>query len=151
MEDFFFNNHSIFLLEMWPKWQCHNFDDVSFSFRLCLLFTSHTFNKEETFDSFTWSQLGSKYIIVSDGKTNIIIIIFNQGWSQGGAQGPSPLPYLAHYCSPLGQRKTEKPSTRVSLKGKCAFGPFLSILVIECQHKWSCVNLCQMMESANQE
>jgi hypothetical protein len=32
------------------------------------------------------------------------------------------------------------------LKGKCAFGPFLSILVIECQHKWSCVNLCQMMD-----
>jgi hypothetical protein len=32
------------------------------------------------------------------------------------------------------------------LEGKCAFGPFLSILVIECQHKWSCVNLCQMMD-----
>jgi hypothetical protein len=36
-------------------------------------------------------------------------------------------------------------STRDRLKGKCALGPFLSILVIECQHKWSCVNLCQMM------
>jgi hypothetical protein len=22
------------------------------------------------------------------------------------------------------------------LKGKCALGPFLSILVIKCQHKW---------------
>jgi hypothetical protein len=32
------------------------------------------------------------------------------------------------------------------VKGKCALGPFLSILVIECQHKWSCVNLCQMMD-----
>jgi hypothetical protein len=32
------------------------------------------------------------------------------------------------------------------LKGKCALGPFLSILVIECQHKWSYVNLCQMMD-----
>jgi hypothetical protein len=31
------------------------------------------------------------------------------------------------------------------VKGKCALGPFLSILAIECQHKWSCVNLCQMM------
>jgi hypothetical protein len=29
---------------------------------------------------------------------------------------------------------------------ECALGPFLSILVIECQHKWSCVNLCQMMD-----
>jgi hypothetical protein len=28
------------------------------------------------------------------------------------------------------------------LKGKCALGPFLSILVIECQHKYSNVNLC---------
>jgi hypothetical protein len=32
------------------------------------------------------------------------------------------------------------------VKGKCALGPFLSILVIECQHKWSCVNLCQVMD-----
>jgi hypothetical protein len=35
-----------------------------------------------------------------------------------------------------------KSPKRGRLKGKCAFGPFLSILVIECQHKWSCVNLC---------
>jgi hypothetical protein len=28
-----------------------------------------------------------------------------------------------------------------SLKGKCALGPFLSILVIECQHKCLNVNL----------
>jgi hypothetical protein len=33
-----------------------------------------------------------------------------------------------------------------TVKGKCALGPFLSILVIECQHKCSCVNLCQMMD-----
>jgi hypothetical protein len=25
------------------------------------------------------------------------------------------------------------------VKGKCALGPFLSILVIECQHKWTYV------------
>jgi hypothetical protein len=31
------------------------------------------------------------------------------------------------------------------LKGKCALGPFLSILVIECQHKWTYVNLCKVM------
>jgi hypothetical protein len=31
------------------------------------------------------------------------------------------------------------------LKGKCAFGPFLSILVIECQHKCLKVNLCPWM------
>jgi hypothetical protein len=28
------------------------------------------------------------------------------------------------------------------LKGKCALGPFLSILVIACQHKYLNVNLC---------
>jgi hypothetical protein len=33
-----------------------------------------------------------------------------------------------------------------SVKGKCALGPFLSILVIECQHKCLSVNLCQLMD-----
>jgi hypothetical protein len=32
------------------------------------------------------------------------------------------------------------------LKGKCAIGPFLSILVIECQHKWTYVNLGKVMD-----
>jgi hypothetical protein len=32
------------------------------------------------------------------------------------------------------------------LKGKCALGPFLSILVIECQHKCFCVNLCKVVD-----
>jgi hypothetical protein len=32
-----------------------------------------------------------------------------------------------------------------SVKGKCALGPFLSILVIECQHKCLNVNLCPWM------
>jgi hypothetical protein len=34
----------------------------------------------------------------------------------------------------------------VNLKGKCALGPFLSILVIECQHKCLCVNLCKVVD-----
>jgi hypothetical protein len=34
----------------------------------------------------------------------------------------------------------------VTLKGKCALGPFLSILVIECQHKCFCVNLCKVVD-----
>jgi hypothetical protein len=33
-----------------------------------------------------------------------------------------------------------------TLKGKCALGPFLSILVIKCQHKWTYVNLCKVMD-----
>jgi hypothetical protein len=32
------------------------------------------------------------------------------------------------------------------VKAKCALGPFLSILVIECQHKCLSVNLCQLMD-----
>jgi hypothetical protein len=32
------------------------------------------------------------------------------------------------------------------VKGKCALGPFLSILVIECQNKCLSVNLCQLMD-----
>ena len=31
------------------------------------------------------------------------------------------------------------------LKGKCVFGPFLSILVIECKHKCSNVKICPWM------
>jgi hypothetical protein len=34
---------------------------------------------------------------------------------------------------------------RKSLKGKCALGPFLSILVTECKHKGLNVNLCTWM------
>jgi hypothetical protein len=32
------------------------------------------------------------------------------------------------------------------LKGKCALGPFLSILVIECQHNWTYVNLGKVID-----
>jgi hypothetical protein len=32
------------------------------------------------------------------------------------------------------------------VKGKCALGPFLSILVIGCQHKCLNVNLCSWMD-----
>jgi hypothetical protein len=35
--------------------------------------------------------------------------------------------------------------SKVALKGKCALGPFLSILVIECRHKCLNVNLCPWM------
>jgi hypothetical protein len=33
-----------------------------------------------------------------------------------------------------------------TVKGKCALGPFLSILVIECQHKCLNVKLCSWMD-----
>jgi hypothetical protein len=34
---------------------------------------------------------------------------------------------------------------RNTVKGKCAFGPFLSILVIECKHKCLTVKICPWM------
>jgi hypothetical protein len=37
-------------------------------------------------------------------------------------------------------------SSQAGVKGKCVLGPFLSILVIECQHKCFCVNLCKVVE-----
>jgi hypothetical protein len=37
------------------------------------------------------------------------------------------------------------PQLGVSLKGKCALGPFLSILVIECKHKGLNVKICSWM------
>jgi hypothetical protein len=51
--------------------------------------------------------------------------------------------------SPGGWRKRRVGDARplsTLLKGKCALGPFLSILVIECQHKCLSVNLCQLMD-----
>jgi hypothetical protein len=44
--------------------------------------------------------------------------------------------------------KCEKLTSELStchVKGKCALGPFLSILVIKCQHKCLNVNLCPWM------
>jgi hypothetical protein len=39
-----------------------------------------------------------------------------------------------------------KSPKRGRLKGKCALGPFLSILVIECQHKCLSVKVSQVMD-----
>jgi hypothetical protein len=44
-------------------------------------------------------------------------------------------PVISHGKAPSGE-----------LKGKCALGPFLSILVIECQRKCFCVDLCNMVD-----
>jgi hypothetical protein len=41
-------------------------------------------------------------------------------------------------------RQTHLPAQAL-LKGKCAFGPFLSILVIECKHKCLNVKICPRM------
>jgi hypothetical protein len=48
-------------------------------------------------------------------------------------------------CSSCFMLCWHKSPTRGRLKGKCALGPFLSILVIECQHKCLNVNLCFWM------
>jgi hypothetical protein len=48
-------------------------------------------------------------------------------------------------CSSCFMLCWHKSPKRGRLKGKCALGPFLSILVIECQHKCLNVNLCFWM------
>jgi hypothetical protein len=49
--------------------------------------------------------------------------------------------------APVGTPKRRRMASVLdAVKGKCALGPFLSILVIECQHKCLSVNLCQLMD-----
>jgi hypothetical protein len=45
-----------------------------------------------------------------------------------------------------GRGPRERRTGAGAMKGKCALGPFLRILVIKCQHKWLCVKLCQMVD-----
>jgi hypothetical protein len=42
--------------------------------------------------------------------------------------------------------RREEPLLQDHMKGKCALGPFLSILVIECQHKCLSVKESQVMD-----
>jgi hypothetical protein len=44
-----------------------------------------------------------------------------------------------------GLESAKKQKCRDLLKGKCALGPFLSILVIECKHKGLNVKICSWM------
>jgi hypothetical protein len=46
----------------------------------------------------------------------------------------------------MAQLEREAEEVEQTVKGKCALGPFLSILVIECQHKCFCVDLCNMVD-----
>jgi hypothetical protein len=57
-------------------------------------------------------------------------------------------PLLEQQGSPLLRHEDDAPVFRPSngsLKGKCALGPFLCILVIECQHMCLIGNLCTWM------
>jgi hypothetical protein len=44
------------------------------------------------------------------------------------------------------QDKAHLSNVYTDVKEKCALGPFLSILVIECQHKCFCANLCKVVD-----
>jgi hypothetical protein len=54
-----------------------------------------------------------------------------------GTRSPTGVPLVGVGCAALADHLRA-----ASLKGKCALGPFLSILVIECQLKCLNVNLC---------
>jgi hypothetical protein len=49
------------------------------------------------------------------------------------------------FCDQIGTKIHFASVRHLELKGKCALGPFLSILVIECKHKCLNVNLCPWM------
>jgi hypothetical protein len=51
--------------------------------------------------------------------------------------------WIPHPTMAPSRRPAHRPSE--ALKGKCAFGPFLSILVIECKHKCLNVKICPRM------
>jgi hypothetical protein len=56
-------------------------------------------------------------------------------------------PCRRHATAPSGcAPPTSNAPSMGALKGKCALGPFLSILVIECQHKRFCVDLCNVVD-----
>jgi hypothetical protein len=57
-----------------------------------------------------------------------------------------PPQHLMRPVHSAGRRSQGHPADGAPMKGKCALGPFLSILVIECQHKWTYVNLCKVMD-----
>jgi hypothetical protein len=62
-------------------------------------------------------------------------------WGSGADTCPDLSAYTPAPCS-----GGDPTLPRGILKGKCALGPFLSILVIECQHKWTYVNLGKLMD-----
>jgi hypothetical protein len=53
-------------------------------------------------------------------------------------------PWCTGHCPVVHQ--TVRCARPGQLKGKCALGPFLSILVIECQRKCFCVDLCNVVD-----
>jgi hypothetical protein len=69
--------------------------------------------------------------------------IFKRAYRVSGPE----LVELKKQIDELSEKGYIQPSTSPwAVKGKCALGPFLSILVIECQHKCFCVNLCKVVD-----
>jgi hypothetical protein len=65
--------------------------------------------------------------------------------------GPSELSLLKCLEHKVPTRTTTRLVSLASItsefvKGKCALGPFLNILVIECQRKCFCVDLCNVVD-----
>jgi hypothetical protein len=71
---------------------------------------------------------------------------FSPGSNQPPVQGPFHRQYRLQGLGLASSPIHDKLWCSWDLKGKCALGPFLSILVIECQHKCLNVNLCPWMD-----
>ena len=82
--------------------------------------------------------------VPSPGKYPLVVdpVIGNARLTKVLMDGGSSLNII--YAETLGLLEIDLSTIRAgaALKGKCALGPFLSILVIECQHKCLNVNLC---------
>jgi hypothetical protein len=65
---------------------------------------------------------------VQVAERDTIYVLAGASPTNGSPELPLPLPYI------------------YILKGKCALGPSLSILVIDCQHKCFCVNICKVVD-----
>jgi glycine hydroxymethyltransferase len=72
---------------------------------------------------------------VYDYEDNINFVVFPS--LQGGPHN--------HQIAALVVALQQTMSPGFKVKGKCVFGPFLSILVIECKHKCLNVKICQWM------
>jgi hypothetical protein len=86
-------------------------------------------------------------ILFGDSTGDEVADLQNQAYMADSKDLNSASPNSNTWLTNLSAAKHErlKDDMKKIVKGKCAFGPFLSILVIECQHRYLNVNLCPWM------
>jgi hypothetical protein len=98
------------------------------------------------FTCYSMQYNGSSSLISCEKQTIRIEFLSLQGKPKHTIYRGTPSPHTS--TVPIDSLATEQgspPWRTMPLKGKCAFGPFLSILVIECKHKCLNENQCPWM------